>query len=99
MVALVGDYEKIIGMPQALGTELWNRAMGYYFEGLPEEVVEQRKRQIEVVGCVRNFSWLALSDSFPKEVVEECKALFETRVAARRDYILEVCKTFKDWTL
>lgn len=99
MVALVGEYEKIIGMPQTLGTELWNRAMGYYFEGLPEEVVEQRKRQIEVVGCVRNFSWLALSDSFPEDVVEECKALFETRVAARRDYILEVCKTFKDWTL
>ena len=99
MVTLVGEYEKIIGMPQALGTELWNRAMGYYFEGLPKEVVEQRKRQIEVVGCVRNFSWLALSDSFPEDVVEECKALFETRVAARRDYILEVCKTFKDWTL
>ena len=99
MVTLVGEYEKIIGMPQALGTELWNRAMGYYFEGLPEEVVEQRKRQIEVVSCVRNFSWLALSDSFPEDVVEECKALFATRVAARRDYILEVCKTFKDWTL
>ena len=99
MVTLVGEYEKIIGMPQALGTELWNRAMGYYFEGLPKEVVEQRKRQIEVVGCVRNFSWLALSDSFPEDVVEECKALFATRVAARRDYILEVCKTFKDWTL
>ena len=99
MVTLVGEYEKIIGMPQALGTELWNRAMGYYFEGLPKEVVEQRKRQIEVVSCVRNFSWLALSDSFPEDVVEECKALFATRVAARRDYILEVCKTFKDWTL
>ena len=99
MVTLVGEYEKIIGMPQTLGTELWNRAMGYYFEGLPKEVVEQRKRQIEVVSCVRNFSWLALSDSFPEDVVEECKALFATRVAARRDYILEVCKTFKDWTL
>ena len=99
MVALVGDYEQIIGMPRALGTELWNRAIGYYFEGLPAEVAELRKRQIEVVGCVRNFSWLALSDSFPEEVVNECKALFETRVAARRDYILDVCKTFKEWTL
>lgn len=99
MVSLVGDFEKIIGIPRALGTELWNRAIGYYFEGLPQEVIEQRKRQIEVVSCVRNFSWLALSDSFPEEVVEECKALFQTRVADRREYILEVCKTFKEWTI
>ncbi|MBR5394777.1 MAG: anti-sigma factor antagonist [Bacteroidaceae bacterium] len=97
MVSLVGDYEKIIGMPRALGVELWNRAIGYYFEGLPAEVVEQRKRQIEVVSCIRNFSWLALSDSFPEEVVNECKAIFEERVASRRDYILDVCKTFGEW--
>ena len=99
MVTLVGDYEKIIGMPKALGVELWNRAIGYYLEGLPADVVEQRKRQIEVVSCVRNFSWLALSDSFPEEVVNECKDVFEERVASRRDYILDVCKTFGDWQI
>lgn len=97
MVTLVGDYEKIIGMPKELGVELWNRAIGYYFEGLPAEVVEQHKRQIEVVSCIRSFSWLALSDSFPEEVVNECKAVFEKRVASRRDYILDVCKTFGEW--
>ena len=97
MVTLVGDYEKIIGMPKEVGVALWNRAIGYYFEGLPADVVEQRKRQIEVVSCVRNFSWLALSDSFPEEVVNACKAAFEERVASRRDYILEVCKTFREW--
>lgn len=99
MVTLVGDYEKIIGMPKALGVELWNRAIGYYLEGLPADVVEQRKRQIEVVSCVRNFSWLALSDSFPEEVVNECKDVFEERVASRCDYILDVCKTFGDWQI
>lgn len=99
MVTLVGDYEKIIGMPKELGVELWNRAIDYYFEGLPADVVELRKRQIEVVACVRNFSWLALSDSFPEEVVNECKAVFEKRVASRRDYILDVCKTLGEWTL
>lgn len=97
MVTFVGDYEKTIGMPKALGVELWNRAIDYYFEGLPAEVVEQRKRQIEVVSCVRRFSWLALSDSFPEEVVNECKVVFEKRVASRRDYFLDVCKTFGEW--
>ena len=99
MIALVGDYEKIIGMPRHLGHELWNRAIDYYFEGLPADVVELRKRQIEVVACIRNFSWLALSDSFPEDVINECKELFGHRVTSRRDYILDVCRTFKDWTL
>ena len=99
MVSLVGDYDSIIGMPRELGVELWNRAVGYYFVGLPVEVVEQRKRQIEVVSCIRNFSWLALSDSFPEDVVNACKEVFEKRVASRRDYILDVCKTFDSWIL
>lgn len=97
MVLLIGDYDKIIGMPRELGNDLWNRAMDYYFEGLPTDVVVQRKRMIEVAALVRNFSWLALSDSFPEEVVNECKAVFEERVIARLDYIMEVCKTFKEW--
>lgn len=99
MVTLVGDYEKIIGMPKALGTALWERAINYYFEGLSEETIAHRKAQIEVVSCVRNFSWLALSDSFPEEVINECKALFAERIGNRRDYILEVCKSLGDWTL
>ena len=97
MVLLIGDYDKIIGMPRELGNDLWNRAMDYYYEGLPTDVVVQRKRMIEVAALVRNFRWLALSDSFPEEVVNECKAVFEERVIARLDYIMEVCKTFKEW--
>jgi uncharacterized protein (TIGR02172 family) len=99
MVTLVGDYDKIIGMPRELGLSMWSRAIDYYFEGLPADVVKQRKAQIEVVSCVRNFSWLALSDSFPEAVVNECKNLFDERIAQRKDYILDVCNTFGDWTL
>ena len=92
MVTLVGDYDKIIGMPRELGRELWSRAIDYYLEGMPAEVVKQRKAQIEVVSCVRSFSWLALSDSFPEAVINECKAVFDERIARRKDYILDVCK-------
>ena len=99
MVGLVGDYEKIIGIPRELGQNLWNRAIDYYFEGLPANVVAERKAQIEVVSCVRNFSWLSLSDSFPEQVVQECKAVFDERIAKRYDYIMDVCKTFSNWTL
>lgn len=101
MVLLVGDYDSIIGMPRPLGNDLWNRAIDYYFagQGLSPEVIEQRKRQIEVVACVRNFSWLSLSDSFPEDLINQCKALFDERVASRKDYILDVCKTFKEWTV
>ena len=49
-----------------------------------------------MVSCVRNFTWLSLSDSFPESVVQECKDLFNERIAQRFDYIMEVCKTIKN---
>ena len=97
MVMLVGDYDKIIGIPRELGGELWNRTIDYYFEGLPTDVVALRKEQIKAVSCIRNFSWLALSDSFPEVVINECRALFDKRVTNHRDQLLEVCQTLKDW--
>ena len=99
MVTLVGDYQQIIGMPRQLGQDLWARAIDYYFEGLPQDLLEHRKAQIEVVSCVRNFSWLSLSDSFPEAVIRECQELFAERIGKRRDYLLEVSKTFSDWQL
>lgn len=99
MVLLIGDYDKTIGIPRELGNKVWDLAINYYFEGQPADVVEQRKAQIDVVARIRNFSWLALSDSFPESVIKQCQELFDQRITARRDYILDVCKTFKDWTL
>lgn len=99
MVSLIGDYEKIIGIPRETGQRLWNKAIDYLFEALPAETVAERKAQIEVVSLVRNFSWLSLSDSFPDDVVQECKSSFDERVAGRFDYIQDVCKTFDNWTL
>ena len=97
LVLFVGDYEKTIGIPRELGNELWNRAINYYFEGLPDDVVALRKEQIKAVACIRNFSWLALSDSFPEDVINECKALFDERVTCHREQLLQVCQTLKDW--
>ena len=97
MVSLVGDYDKIIGIPRELGVELWNRAIDYYFEGLPADVVALRKEQIKALSCIRNFSWLALSDSFPETVINECRTLFDERVTRHRDYLLDICQTLKDW--
>lgn len=97
MVTLVGDYDKIIGMPRELGQRVWDIAIDRYFEGLPADIVAQRKAQVEVVSCVRNFSWLSLSDSFPEDVIRECQSLFNERVANRFDFIMEVCSGFSKW--
>ena len=99
MVSLVGDYDNIIGMPREMGQRLWNRAIDYYFDGLPADIVAERKAQIEVMSCIWNFCWLSLSDSFPEPLVQECKSLFDERVAKRFSYIMDVCKTFNNWTL
>ena len=69
MVSFVGDYEKVIGMPREMGERLWNKAMDYYMEGLPADVAAQRREQIAVASCIRKFSWLSLSDSFPEELI------------------------------
>ena len=99
MVGFVGDYEKTIGMPREMGQRLWDKAMDYYMADLPANVAAQRKEQIMVASCVRKFSWLSLSDSFPESVIKECQELFDGYVTQRYDYIKDVCKTFKDWTL
>ncbi len=99
MVSLVGDYERIVGMPRQTGQALWRRAIDYYLAGLPAGVAARRRAQIEVIACVRNFSWLALSDSFPETVIDQCRKLLDERVGRRKDYLLDVCKTFNEWTL
>ena len=99
MISLLGDYEAIIGLPKELGVELWHRMIGYYFEGLSADVVAHRLEQIEVVSKIRNFSWLALSDSFPKKLIRMCQEAFDERVLKQKDHILRVCQTLGDWTL
>lgn len=99
MVLFVGDYDAVIGIPRELGNDLWNRTINYYFEGLPADIIEQRKEQIAAVAIIRSNSWLALSDSFPEAVIQQCQDRFNACVTARRDYLLGVCSTLKDWAL
>lgn len=99
IVALIGDYEKIIGFPREIGLDLWKRTMHYYFEGLSEVDFAHRMEQIEAASVVRNFTWLSLSDSFPEAVIKECQQAFGERVLKRKDYLLDISRTFSDWTV
>ena len=99
MVALIGDYEQMIGIPREVGLDLWKRTMQYYFEGLSAAEFAHRMEQIETVGVVRNFSWLSLSDSFPDAVVRECQQAFAERVTKHKDRLLDISSTFGDWNL
>lgn len=99
MVGLIGDYEKMIGMPRELGADLWQRTMRYYFDGLSEADFNHRMQQIEAISIVRNFSWLSLSDSFPENVVRQCQEAYKERVIKRKDFLLDISSTFSDWTL
>ena len=99
MVSLVGDYEQIIGLPQQLANDIWLKMIQYYFEGQSADFIKHRTEQIAVVGCLRNFTWLSLSNSFPDEVIRHCQEIFAERLTKRKEYILSVCDTFKDWTL
>ena len=99
MVSLVGPYEVIIGMPAELGHDLWHRMIGYYFEGCSAAELAHRLEQIKAVSVVRNFSWLALSDSFPESLISECQQLFEERVTRHKDEIMAICQTLDDFAI
>jgi uncharacterized protein (TIGR02172 family) len=99
MVKLIGDYKQLIGLPQEMANDVWHRMIRYYFEGEPQDVIDHRIEQIDAVACVRGFSWLSLSDSFPESLIRECQEVFETRVTRRKDHLLRVCDTFSDWAL
>ena len=99
MVSLTGDYEQIVGLPQSLANDVWYRMIGYYFEGEPKDVIDHRIEQVDAISCVRGFSWLSLSDSFPESLIRMCQDAFEDRVTRRKDHLLRVCETLSDWTL
>lgn len=99
LVTFLGDYEAIIGMPREYGKQLWQKFMHYYYEGESEEMIAHREEQISAVACIRNFSWLSLSDSFPESVIWECQQAFAERVTKRKDYLLRVCSSFGDWKI
>ena len=86
-------------MPEHMAHQMWNRMIRHYFDGQPDDLIAHRIEQIDVVACVRNFSWLALSDSFPEDVIRQCQQIFHTRVEARKEHIFNVCQTLSDWTL
>ena len=97
LILFVGDYEAVIGMPRKLGEQLFDLTIDYYFEGQSADIIALRKQQIAAVANVRNYSWLALSDSFPEAVIQQCQQLFNERVIPHRDHILNVISTLKDW--
>ena len=99
MVGFIGEYEKTLGITREMGREIWDKAMNRYFANVPADVKAERLKQIEVISLIRNFSWLSLSDSFPQDLVQQCKDAFDERITQRYDYIMSVCKTFDNWKL
>ena len=99
MVTLLGDFEQIIGLPQSLARELWNRMIGYYFEGA--DAVEQAHRieQIWAISIVGYCSWVFLSDGFAGGLIRQCQDAFDERVVRHKDHLLAVCETFGDFSL
>lgn len=97
LILFVGDYEAVIGMPRKIGEQLFDLTIDYYFEGQSADIIALRKQQIAAVANVRNYSWLALSDSFPEAVIQQCQQLFNERVIPYRDHILNVISTLKEW--
>lgn len=99
MMTLNGDYRQIIGMSEELSHKAWTKMIDYYFEDINETEKQHRIEQIRTVSTLRGVTWLALSDSFPQEIIQMCKQNFKQRVTNQRDYIYKICDTLNDWKL
>lgn len=97
MVGLVGNFETILGMSQELSYRVWRSALSAYLGTTDEKELNRREEQIRIAGLMRNFTWLALSDSFPEEIVEECRKTMKTRVMDHLAYIHEMLPTLQEW--
>ncbi len=99
MIGFIGDYEGVLGFSRETGRQVFDRMLSYYFQGASADEIAHRRAQMEAVACVRSVTWLSLGDHFPDALVRECQAAFAERVMKRKEYLLEVCKTFGDWKL
>lgn len=84
------DYMDIIGLEKDVCRRFYDSAIRAYFAGEDEAALERRKEQIRVAALVRNFSWLSLSDSFPKETIEAARKVFIQRVTNRIEEIRQI---------
>lgn len=89
-----GNYMEIIGMEEEECRCFYDSAIRAYFDTDDEVVLARRKEQIRVAALVRNFSWLALSDSFPQELIDQSRQVFVERVTQHLDEIRRILPDF-----
>lgn len=97
MRGLVGDYEAILGMNEELAHRCFDSAIRAYLDIDDEALIARRVEQIRVVSLLRSVSWLALSDSFPEELINRCRLHLQKNICANMPYIREVLKQLKEW--
>lgn len=91
MMGLIGDYNNVVGFDEELGHRFFDLFIHEYYCGETEETIRQNIEMIKVISYVRNMSWLSLSDCFPEDVVNECRAAYKERIADKLAYIINVC--------
>jgi uncharacterized protein (TIGR02172 family) len=100
LIRFIGvDYEDTLGITREMGSDIFHRMLSHYFGGLDAADLAHRIGQIEAVSCVRNLSWLSLSDSFPEACIRMCQDFFRENIASRKDYLFGICETLNDWTI
>ena len=96
LVGLVGDYQTIVGFPEETSHRFFDLFIREYYAGESEATIRENIEMIKIVSFMRNLTWLALSDSFPEEVINSCRKVYKERIADNIDYVNEVCEKIKN---
>lgn len=97
MKNLQGNYREILGMDEEVAHQCFDSAIRAYFDQEDEASLARKVEQIRVASLVRCVSWLALSDSFPQELIDQCRRFVAEQIVQHIDEIREVLKQFDEW--
>lgn len=81
------DVERFMGFPEALAEPFWTTTLNRYFEGLTEQETKQKRDYLDIICLIRCFTWLAVSEGLPPEVIDRFKGHFKRCVTDRWDEI------------
>lgn len=82
------DVQRFMGFPEQLAKPFWTSTLFHYCKASTEQEITQIKLSLDVISLIRCFTWLAVSDGLPKEVITRFRGHFERCVNSRWEEIL-----------
>lgn len=83
------DVQHFMGFPDKYAKPLWNMVLHHYYRNLSPSEFAATRRNLDIASLIRCFTWLAVSDGLPQEVITRFQGHFKRCVTDRWEMIEE----------